>query len=154
MAALATKQKPVSIAVRLADVVSAVNRVLIDWEVGAEGIWTILPDEERSETAPTCGYFSYQRNPEAELLPPRPWSGKLFMDLVDALKKWNDLGEELFSPFAPDFDDATFQAKEDAFRFRAAELAAWTQRELGPDFEVLFVTSNDAWQWARPPWTR
>jgi hypothetical protein len=35
VAALATKQKPVSIAVRLADVVSAVNRVLIDWEVGA-----------------------------------------------------------------------------------------------------------------------
>jgi hypothetical protein len=55
--------------------------------------------------------------------------------------------------FGPRSDEATWQAGVDAFRSRGAELAAWTQQELGADYEVLFMTSTGSWQWVQPPWS-
>jgi hypothetical protein len=152
VAAGATKRQLAATGARLAIVASAVKRVLIDWDWGASGIWTILSAEELSAPGPAGSWYSAAPLAEAER--PRPWSDKLSADLLDALQEWNDHGGELFHPLGPDSDDATSRATEDAFMSRGAKLAAWTQRELGPDYEVLFITSTGAWQWVRPPWSR
>lgn len=131
---------------------SAAKRVLIDWDWGASGIWTILSADELSAPAPAGMWYSADLEAEAER--PHPWSDKLSTDLLDALQEWNDHGGKLFHPLGPDSDDETSRANEDAFLSRGAELAVCTQRELGPDYEVLFITSNGAWQWVQPPWSR
>jgi hypothetical protein len=69
----------------------------------------------------------------------------------DALQEWNDEGGRLFHHAEPDRDAEDGEKKEDAFRARAEELAAWTQRELGAEYEVLFVTAGGTWQRAEPP---
>ena len=124
------------------------RRVLIDWDWGASGIWTILSTEELTAPAPAGRWGPADLALEQER--PRPWSDKLSANLLDALQEWNDYGGELFGPRS---DEATWQAGVDAFRSRGAELAAWTQRELGADYEVLFMTSSGAWQWVQPPWS-
>jgi hypothetical protein len=78
-------------------------------------------------------------DPALEQDRPRPWSDKLSANLLDALQEWNDYGGELFGPHS---DQSTWQAGSNAFRSRGAELAAWTQRELGTEYEVLFMTST------------
>jgi hypothetical protein len=128
-------------------VASSANRVLIDWDWGARGIWTILSDEEISAPRPAGTWGP------ADLLTeearPRPLHDKLSLDLLDALQKWNDHGGDLFGPQSA---EATWCAGIDAVRSLGEELAAWTQRELGPDYEVLSVTSTGAWQSVEPPW--
>ena len=126
---------------------SSARRVLIDWDWGAHGIWTILSAEEIA-APPLAGRWA-PADPLTQQARRRPWSDKLSLDLLDALQKWNDHGGDLFGPQS---DEATWRAGIDAFRSRGAELAACTQRELGPDYEVLFVTSTGAWQWVEPPW--
>jgi hypothetical protein len=128
-------------------VASGVNRVLIDWDWGADGIWTILSAEEISAPRPAGTWGP--ADPPTEHARFRPFHDKLSLDLLAALQKWNDRGGDLFGPQS---DEATWRAGIDAFRTRGAELAAWTQRELGPDYEVLSVTSTGAWQWVDPPW--
>jgi hypothetical protein len=128
-------------------VACSANRVLIDWDWGAHGIWTILSPEEISAPRPAGRWGPADRlTKEAR---PRPLHDKLSLDLLDALQKWNDHGGDLFGPQS---DEATWKAGLDGFRSRGAELAACTQRELGPDYEVLFVTSTGAWRWVEPPW--
>jgi hypothetical protein len=131
-------------------VASAPKRVLIDWDWGAHGIWTILSPEELTAPAPAGAWFSYER-PASEQSPRRPWSDELSADLLDALQEWNDQGGRLFHYAEPELDERDGKRQMAAFRSRAAELAAWTQRELGPDYEVLFVTADGAWQWVDPP---
>jgi hypothetical protein len=117
--------------------------VLIDWDWGAHGIWTILSPEELTAPAPAGAWFSYER-PASEQSPRRPWSDELSADLLDALQEWNDQGGRLFHYAEPELDERDGKRQMAAFRSRAAELAAWTQRELGPDYEVLFVTADGA----------
>jgi hypothetical protein len=128
-------------------VASSTRRVLIDWDWGAHGIWTILSAEEIA-APPPAGRWA-PADALTEQARRRPWSDKLSLDLLDELQKWNDHGGDLFGPRS---DEATWKAGLDGFRSRGAELAACTQRELGPDYEVLFVTSTGAWQWVDPPW--
>ncbi len=137
----------------LAHVASAPRRVLIDWDWGADGIWTILSPEELAAPAPTGTWLSHER-PASEPAPRRPWSDKLSAGLLDALKEWNNQGGRLFHYAEPELDEQDGEKQIAAFHSRAAELAARTQRELGPDYEVLFVTAHGAWQWADPPGTR
>jgi hypothetical protein len=127
---------------------SAPRRVLIDWDWGADGIWTIHSPEELA--APTRAFLSYRRPVSAQALR-RPWSDKLSTGLLDALKEWNDHGGRLFHYAEPELDEQDGEKQIAAFHSRGAELAGWTQRELGPDYEVLFVTADDAWQWVDPP---
>ena len=126
---------------------SGVNRVLIDWDWGADGMWTILSAEEISAPRPAGTWGP--ADPPTEHARFRPLHDKLSLDLLAALQKWNDRGGDLFGPQS---DEATWRAGIDAFRTRGAELAAWTQRELGADYEVLSVTSTGAWQWVDAPW--
>jgi hypothetical protein len=139
--------------VSLAHMASAPRRVLIDWDWGADGIWTIGSPAELAAPAPTGGWFSYGRPVSAQALR-HPWSDKLSAGLLDALKQWNDQGGRLFHYLEPELDEQDGEKQIAAFYSRGAELAGWTQRELGPDYEVLFVTADDAWQWADPPGSR
>lgn len=135
--------------VRLADVATARKRVLIDWDWGAHGIWTILSGEDLAAPAPTGVWRSYEK-PASEAAP-RPWSDQLSAELLEALQEWNDRGERVF-----DYTRTAEASEEerDAFRTKGEELAARTQRELGPHYEVLFVTVGGAWKWVDPPWSR
>ena len=126
---------------------ASANRVLIEWDWGAHGIWTILSAEEISAPLPAGRWGP--ADPLTKDARPRPLHDKLSSDLLDALQTWNDQGGDLFGPRS---DEATWRAGIDAFYSRGAELAAWTQRELGPEYEVLSVTSTGAWQWVEPPW--
>ena len=58
MAAGATKRQLAATGARLAIVASAVKRVLIDWDWGASGIWTILSAEELSAPGPAGSWYS------------------------------------------------------------------------------------------------
>lgn len=119
------------------------QRVLIDWDFGAHGIWKILSTEELSAPpAPGGKWAPFERAMDA----PRPWSDRLSIDLLDALQEWNDAGEAILGRGKP-----TTGPDLDAFWTRAAELAEGTQQELGPGYEVLHVIPGGAWQWVQPP---
>jgi hypothetical protein len=128
----------------------AVKRVLVDWDWGAHGIWSISTAEERAAPAPPGRWGP--PDPVAEAARPRPWSGKLSTGLLDALQEWNDQCGELFRRGGP--DDAAWRTEADAALSHAVELAAWTQRELGLGYEVLFITSGGAWRWVQSPCNR
>jgi hypothetical protein len=112
----------------------------------------VLSDEELATPAPDGAWLLHGVRESAEIRP-RPWSELLSAALVDALQEWNDEGGRLFHYAEPDRDAEDGEKKEDAFRARAKELAAWTQRELGAEYEVLFVTVGGTWQRAEPPWS-
>lgn len=131
--------------------VAAPKRVLIDWDWGAHGIWTIPSGEDLAPPVRALLVRDLPRNGEPR---PRPWSDKLPEKLLDALQAWNDIGERLFHYGEPDRDAADQQKQEAEFRRRAEQLAAWTQRELGPEYEVLFVAAGGAWQWVEQPASR
>lgn len=122
----------------------APQRVLIDWDFTAHGIWKILSPAELSAPLPPGRWGPAP----AEITRPRPWSDRLSSALLDALQEWNDTGEAILG------GRRSFPATEletDTFYARAAELAERVQQELGSDYEVLHITPHGAWRWARPP---
>lgn len=129
----------------LAPTVSTVTgwKVLIDWELAAAGIWTITPPEEAIAPAPGGEWRPFVGPRDRR----RAWRGLLLDDLLDALQAWNDQGDLVMGRSAHQYTD------EDraAFWARGRELAEEVQRQLGPDYEVLFVTGSGAWQWVEPP---
>lgn len=122
-------------------VVAPAQRVLVDWDFAAHGIWTILSAEELSAPAPAGRWAP--REPGIER--PRPWSDRLSTDLLDALQEWNDAGEAIIGR-----GGSTAGPELDAFWTRAGELAERTQQELGPGYEVLCMTPGGAWRWVAP----
>jgi hypothetical protein len=120
-------------------VVTSPRRVLIDWDFGAHGIWTVLSPEERSAPRPPGKLAPYE--------PPRdhsrPWSGLLSNTLLDALDGWNAEGEVLGRKRTPGLELK-------AFRQRGTELAQHVQQELGSGYQVLYVVAGGAWRWVLP----
>jgi hypothetical protein len=124
------------------------QRVLIDWDWGASGIWKILSEQERTAPAPPGEWSSYDASASER---PRPWGDVLSSDLLDALKEWNDWGGRLFREAQPEIDHADGGGRFNDFYARAAELAALTQDQLGRSYEVLFIVPHGAWRWVSPP---
>jgi hypothetical protein len=90
-------------------VARAVERVLIGWDWGAHGIWTILSPRELA--APRTRGTWQPLATEVEAQRPRAWSDRLSVELLDALQEWNELGAHLFGT---DFDE-TAVAEHAAF---------------------------------------
>jgi hypothetical protein len=119
------------------------QRVLIDCDCAAHGIWKIRLAGARSAAAPEG---SWRTRKDAATDRPRPWS-----DLLDALQSWNDTGETLLGPRGEFSGVRTELGK---FWALAAELARRSQQELGPGYEVLYRTAQGAWRWVLPPAAR
>jgi hypothetical protein len=114
------------------------QRVLIDWDYAAHGIWRILSAEALSAPEPQG---SWGPRKDAAVHHPRPWSDLLSSGLLDGLQDWNDTGEMLLGPRG---DRLRVGPELDAFWALAAELARRTQQELGPGYEVLYHTPEGA----------
>jgi hypothetical protein len=121
------------------------QRVLIDWDYAAHGIWKILSAEALS--APAAG-GSWGPRKAAATDRSRPWSDLLSRSLLDALQDWNDTGETLLGPHG---EPSGVGPELDKFWALATELAKRTQQELGPGYEVLYQTPHGAWRWVLPP---
>jgi hypothetical protein len=124
------------------------QRVLIDWDYAAHGIWTIQSAEARSAPAPG-GSWGPRKVGATDR--PRPWSDLLSSGLLDALQNWNNTGETLLGPRGK---PSAIRTELDKFWALAAELAHRTQQELGPGYEVLYQTAQGAWRWVLPPAAR
>lgn len=127
------------------DAVEAPQRVLIDWDFSAHGIWKILSPVELSAPLPAGGTWGPA---PAETARPRPWSDCLSSALLDPLQGWNDAGEVLLGRRE---SSQVTDPLIDAFYALAAELAERVQQELGSDYEVLHITPNGSWRWACRP---
>jgi hypothetical protein len=107
------------------------GRVLVDWDWGAHGIWSI-----RSAAAP------------------RPWAELLTEALLGDLQVWNDDADSLYGPRAARSTPGT--GAQAAFWEEGRRLAERVQGELGPTWQVLYNCSASAggwaWAWVRPPW--
>ena len=123
--------------------VATPQRVLIDFDYEAIGIWRVLSSTERRGPPPKRATTKYETDPA---LP--PWSGRLSEDLLDALREWNDSGVRIvfLGNGTPD--------EEQAFWALEADLAVRVQEELGDEFIVLYAIEEDAWRWVLPPWER
>ncbi len=132
--------------------VMAGERLLIDWDFGAYGIWTILSTEERNAPAPSGGLWRAADLTELANRP-RPYSDILPTDLLDALQDWNDRFGE-FDRGGPGNARRPTAAGQRKFREEGAKLAERVQQELGPDYSVLFTTPEGAWRWVVPPWSQ
>ncbi len=119
---------------------SRINRVLIDWDLEASGIW-LLP----SYTLPTG---SPVRSEESDESSSRPWRELLSSELLANLRAWNDRGDHLFGGRANEPDDKSRRA----FRDEARALASCVQTELGDGWEVLYVEPGRAWTWIKRVW--
>ena len=115
------------------------RRVLIDWDFGAHGIWTILSPEALSAPFPPGKWAPYEPPRDR----PQPWSDLLPSVLLEALDDWNGEGQVLGRRPATD-------REVQAFRQRGAELARRVQQELGSAYQVLYVLAGGAWRWVQP----
>jgi hypothetical protein len=102
--------------------------VLIDWDWGATGIWTVGSSEETPASVPAGEWRSAVGSRDRH----RAWRGLLSDDLIDALQAWNDDGDLFMGRRAHEHTD------EDRFAFwaRGRELAARVQAQLGSEYEV------------------
>jgi hypothetical protein len=123
------------------------RKTLIDWDWAANGVWYV------GSNGTTGALFM----PDAVVPPaadgnprPNPWRDRFSPKLRAALSAFNLDGERLWG--GARFDESGELDAKQAWYARAADLAMQTQRELGPEFEVLHVTERGAWQWASPPW--
>ena len=99
------------------EAVEAPQRVLIDWDFSAHGIWKILSPAEQSAPLPPGGTWGPA---PAEITRPRPWSDRLSSALLDELQEWNDTGEVLLGRRQ---SSQVTDPQVDAFCALAAELA-------------------------------
>jgi hypothetical protein len=120
-------------------VVTSPRRVLIDWDFGAHGIWTIHSPEQVSAPLSRGKWAPYEPPRDR----PRSWSDLLPGALLDALDGWNHEGETLGRRRATNLE-------LEAFRQCGAELAQRVQQELGSGYEVLHVLVGGAWHWVHP----
>ncbi len=125
------------------------RKILIDWDWAANGVWYI------GGNGTTGALFMPEalvpRDLDGKEVPmrPNPWRERFSPGLRSALLEWNLDGERLWGGRRGAHSE--LDAKK-AWYARAADLAAQTQEELGPEFEVLHVTEGGAWRWASPPW--
>lgn len=105
---------------------------MIDWDFAAHGIWLVQSPEELARPRPRGLTFSRSAEPRDR---PRGWSDRLSEELLGALDAWNAWGETLIG-----LDGGDPGRELDAFFARAAELAQRTQQELGPDYEVSYIS--------------
>jgi hypothetical protein len=124
------------------------QRVLIDWDYAAHGIWKIPSAEVLSALAPGG---SWAPRKDAATGRPRPWGDVLSSGLLDALQDWNDTGETLLGPRR---EPSSVGPELERFWALAAELAHRTQQELGAGYEALYQTAQGAWRWVLPPAAR
>jgi hypothetical protein len=108
------------------------RQVLIDWDWGASGIWTVRDPNERFTPA-TGGQWAPHQPPRDRH---RPWRGRLSDDLIDRLQTWNDDGDVFMGRHAHQHTDAD----RTAFWRRGQELAEQVQAQLGHEYEVLCRT--------------
>lgn len=108
------------------------RQVLIDWDWGATGIWSVTPPEETFAPTPRGEWRPFVSPRDRH----RAWRGLLSDHLIDALQAWNDDGDLVMGRRAHEHTD------EDriAFWARGRELATQVQQQLGSEYEVLCRT--------------
>lgn len=104
------------------------RRVLIDWDWGATGIWTVGVAEESPGSVPAGEWRPAVGSRDRH----RAWRGLLSDHLIEALQAWNDDGDLFMGRRAHEHNH------EDriAFWARGSELAAQVQEQLGSEYEV------------------
>jgi hypothetical protein len=122
------------------------NRVLIDSDHAAAGIWLIEADETHLAQLVGAGTVA---SPEFEMGVTCAWGGLIPIDLLVALKRWNDECSHVGLRSITDGVAVSADVKT-ALDFRGHELAGQVQAELGDEWEVLYSTGA-AWHWVRRP---
>jgi hypothetical protein len=114
----------------------ATRQVVIDWDWGATGIWSVCASGD--ERAPTARSEWRAYNPQVDRDRHRAWRGPLSDDLIEALQAWNDRGEEVRGTQAHKYTDD----ERAEFWVQGRMLAARTQDELGSDYQVVYRTQR------------
>lgn len=107
------------------------QRVLIDWDLGAEGIWRV------GRNGGAIGW--------------KGWATVLSVRLLADLESWNDQGAE-FTRSVPSVETSGFAETYRQLRAAGQRLARRVQDELGTGWEVLYNPGDEAWAWVDPPW--
>ena len=110
----------------------APRQIIIDWDWGATGIWTVLTPEEMAAPAPPGRWVAAAPPSDRH----RTWRGRVSDELIDALQTWNDRGEEVMGINGHRHTDE----ERVEFWARGRELAAQAQEQLGADYEVVCRT--------------
>jgi hypothetical protein len=111
--------------------VRAVGRrqVLIDWDWGASGIWSVRGPDEDVVLSPGSTWGPH--------VPPsdrhQAWRGLLSDELIDELQAWNDHGDIVMGRNA----HRRTEEERVAFWARGRQLAERVQQQLGHDYEVI-----------------
>jgi len=100
------------------------RRVLIGWDYGATGIWSVLTKEEMEAPASRGGYWTGAAPPTRDERS-RAWSDRLSEGLLDDLQAWNDSWDNNHASRAN--EEVTARALQQQGR----ELAIRVQNELG-----------------------
>lgn len=126
-------------------VVRTRRRVLIDWDWGAEGIWTVLsPEELGAPVAQGRWLAAGPRNVECR----RPWSGLLTSDLSTHCRRGTATGNVCSACVLSARTRWLRSGSAGRRAGGAGERSAWG-RLRGP-----LPGSDGAWSWVRPPWDR
>jgi hypothetical protein len=105
------------------------QQVLIDWDWGAGGIWTVREPDQPFIPAPG-GHWGASSHDARDRY--RAWRGRLTDELIDCLQAWNDDGDTFMGRHAHQHSDA----ERIAFWGRGRDLAEQAQQQLGDEYEV------------------
>lgn len=114
----------------------ASKRVVIDWDWGASGIWSVRAPDEPWMPPEAGGWVAHVRESDHDRH--QAWRGVLSDDLIDALQAWNDRGAEVWGVRGHEHTDE----ERAEFWDQGSLLAAQTQQQLGSDYEVVCRIPN------------
>lgn len=106
------------------------KRVVVVWDWGATGIWSVRDPDEQRTPIPGGAWLPY--TPPVDKDRHRAWRGLLSDDLIDALQAWNDRGDLFMGRQAHQHTD---QERADYWAV-GERLAKQAQQELGTDYDV------------------
>jgi hypothetical protein len=110
----------------------ALKRVLIDWDWGASGIWTVQEPDDRCAPREPGEWRAYVPPPDHDRH--WAWRGLLSHDLIDALQAWNHHGAEVWGVHAHKHTDD----ERAEFWGSGRTLAAQVQEQLGSGYDVVY----------------
>jgi hypothetical protein len=112
----------------------AVRQVVIDWDWGATGIWSVSAPDDQSGLAASGQWLAHTAPVDHDRH--RAWRGLLSDDLIEALQTWNDRGDELMGRQAHKHSDR----ERAGFWADGQILTERTQQQLGSGYEVVCQT--------------
>lgn len=110
------------------------QQVVIDWDWGASGIWTVLDPDEPFIATPGGRWGPFHGGQDRH----RAWRGPLTGELIECLSAWNDEGDIFMGRHAHEHTDE----ERIAFWARGRDLAERVQEQLGDGYEVSCRTPD------------